>query len=273
MPRPVLEQLRQTLQESTRARAAAPQRKAVAGLYAITPESVGSKGNQGNEGNQHGSSEDNEHGGKGRDGSSGRNRNDDRSGAAGQDTARLLIAVRAAVEGGARVVQYRNKHAAATKRLEHAIGLAAVCAKFGALFIVNDDVELALEVDADGVHLGKSDGDIAKARKRLGPQRLLGASCYNDLALAQAAHAAGVDHIAFGSMFASGTKPGAVRAPLSLFAQAQSLNLPMVAIGGITAANAGEVIAAGASAVAVISDLFDAPDIGARAAQIAALFP
>lgn len=255
MPKPLLEQLRQTLPERTRAPASARQRKAIAGLYAITPESYAGRGS-GSAGSSDGSN-----------GSTGT------AGAAGQDTARLLIAVRAAVEGGARVVQYRNKHAARPTRLEHAIGLAAVCAKFGALFIVNDDVELALEVEADGVHLGKSDGDITKARKRLGPQRLLGASCYNDLALAQAAHAAGADHIAFGSMFASGTKPGAVRAPLSLFVQAQSLKLPLVAIGGITAANAGEVIAAGASAVAVIADLFDAPDIGARAAQFAALFP
>ena len=238
MTKPVLEQLMQTLQERTRARASVPQRQ-VAGLYAITPELAHLTG---------------------------------KAAAEGADTARLLIAVRAAVEGGARVVQYRNKHASAGKRLEHAIGLAAVCATFGALFIVNDDVELALEVEADGVHLGKSDGDIAKARKRLGPKRLLGASCYNDLGLAQAAQAAGADHIAFGSMFASSTKPGTVRAPLTLFTQAQSLQLPMVAIGGITAVNAAEVIAAGASAVAVISDVFDAPDIGARAAQFAALF-
>ncbi len=254
MTKPVLEQLMQTMQERTRARAAAPQRQ-VAGLYAITPERIPAAPVTG---------------GTGGTGIRGITRS---AAADGEDTARLLIAVRAAVEGGARVVQYRNKHASGPKRLEHAIGLSAVCAKFGALFIVNDDVELALEVEADGVHLGKSDGDIAKARKRLGPKRLLGASCYNDLALAQAAQAAGADHIAFGSMFASSTKPGAVRAPLALFAQAQSLKLPVVAIGGITTANAGDVIAAGASAVAVISDLFDAPDIGARAAQFAALFP
>lgn len=187
-------------------------------------------------------------------------------------TTRLLVNVRAAIEGGARVVQYRNKTAGHAKRVEHAIGLAAVCEKFGALFIVNDDVELALDVEADGVHLGKSDGAITKARARMGPKRLLGASCYNDLALATAAHAAGADHIAFGSVFASTTKPGAIRAPLALFASAKSLGLPMVAIGGITHQNAPEVIAAGADAVAVIADLFDAPDIRTRASQFAALF-
>ena len=190
-------------------------------------------------------------------------------------TTRLLVNVRAAIEGGARIVQYRNKTAGHAKRLEHAIGLAAVCEKFGALFIVNDDVELALDVEADGVHLGKSDGAIAKARKRMGPKRLLGASCYDDLALASAAREAGADHIAFGSMFASTTKPGAVRAPFSLFAAANSLGLPMVAIGGITRDNAAQVIGAGAHAVAVVSDLFDPSDaagIRARAAQFTALF-
>lgn len=207
---------------------------------------------------------------------------DDRSGVnAGGDvqdddaaagTIRLLLAVRAAIEGGARVVQYRNKGATRAKRLEHAIGLSAVCAKFGATFIINDDVALALEIEADGVHLGRADGDIAKARKRIGPKRLLGASCYNDLALAQAAHAAGADHVAFGSVFASSTKPGAVRAPLALFGAARALGLPLVAIGGITTANAAGVIAAGADAIAVISDLFDAPDVRARAAQFAHLF-
>ncbi len=187
-------------------------------------------------------------------------------------TARLLAAVAAALQGGARVVQYRNKRAAPAARLEHALGLSALCAKHGAVFIVNDDVDLALEVEADGVHLGKSDGDIARARKRLGPSRLLGASCYDDLALASAAHAAGADHLAFGSVFASSTKPGAVRAPLSLFAQARAFNLPLVAIGGITTGNAGDVIAAGADALAVISDLFDAPDVRARAARFTQLF-
>ena len=187
-------------------------------------------------------------------------------------TMRLLVAARAAIEGGARVVQYRNKTAPHANRLEHALGLAAVCEKFGAIFIVNDDVDLALDVDADGVHLGKADGAIASARARIGPKRLLGASCYNDLALATAAHQAGADHIAFGSVFASSTKPGALRAPLGLFSEAKSLGLPMVAIGGVTHQNAAAVIAAGAHAVAVIADLFDAPDIRARAAQFAVLF-
>ena len=188
------------------------------------------------------------------------------------DTTRLLVAARAAIEGGARVLQYRNKRAGPALRLEHALALSAVCRKFGAAFIVNDDVALAMEVDADGVHLGADDGDLAAARRRLGANRLLGASCYDRLELAHAARAAGADHIAFGSVFASTTKPGAVRAPLTLFAAARDLGLPMVAIGGITRANAARPIAASAGAVAVISDLFDAPDITSCARQFAALF-
>ena len=188
------------------------------------------------------------------------------------DTGRLLGAVAAALAGGARVLQYRNKRVDRQRRLEQALGLSALANQAGAAFIVNDDVELALEVDADGVHLGETDGDIARARKRLGPARLIGASCYNRLDLAAPALAAGADHIAFGSMFASATKPSARRAPLDLFAQARHLNVPLVAIGGITTENAAPVVAAGASAVAVISDLFEAADVAAQARRFAGLF-
>jgi len=188
------------------------------------------------------------------------------------DTARLLGAVAAALAGGARVLQYRNKHGDRQRRLEQALGLSALANKAGATFIINDDVELALEVDADGVHLGETDGDIARARKRLGARKLIGASCYNRLELAAPALAAGADHIAFGSVFASATKPSARRAALDLFAQARPLNVPLVAIGGITTTNAGQVIAAGAAAVAVISDLFEASDVAAQAHRFADLF-
>ena len=188
------------------------------------------------------------------------------------DTARLLGAVAAALAGGARVLQYRNKHGDRQRRLEQALGLSALANKAGATFIINDDVELALEVDADGVHLGETDGDIARARKRLGARKLIGASCYNRLELAGPALAAGADHIAFGSVFASATKPSARRAALDLFAQARPLNVPLVAIGGITITNAAQVIAAGAAAVAVISDLFEASDVAAQAHRFADLF-
>jgi thiamine-phosphate pyrophosphorylase len=189
-----------------------------------------------------------------------------------RDTLKLVMTSKAALEGGAKVLQYRNKVAAPSQRVEHAIVLAALCQKFGATFIVNDHLDLALEVDADGVHLGGSDGELSGARKRLGPKKLLGASCYNRLDLAQAAKEAGADHIAFGSMYASSSKPSAVRAPFELFAQARPLGLPMVAIGGITADNAEPLVEAGADAVAVITDIYDAPDITARARQFGALF-
>jgi thiamine-phosphate pyrophosphorylase len=188
------------------------------------------------------------------------------------DTARLIGAVAQAIAGGAGVLQYRNKRASPELRLEHALALSALCARGGVTFIINDDVELALEVDADGVHLGQHDGDIARARRRIGSGKRLGASCYNRSELAVAALAAGADHVAFGSLFASATKPAAVRAPLSLFGAASSLGVPLVGIGGITPDNAAQVIAAGADAVAVIGDLFEAPDIEARARAFTALF-
>ena len=179
----------------------------------------------------------------------------------------LLRKTDQALRGGATVVQYRSKTAAAALRIEQGRALAALCTEAGAIFIVNDDVGLALELGADGAHLGATDGDLAEARRRLGKDRLLGASCYNRVDLAEAAALAGVDYVAFGSVFVSATKPGAVHAPLAIFAEARRcLAVPLVAIGGITLQNAPQVFAAGADAVAVISALFDAEDITARAA-------
>jgi thiamine-phosphate pyrophosphorylase len=179
----------------------------------------------------------------------------------------LVRKVGQALRGGASVVQYRNKTAGPELRLEQGRALAASCREAGACFIVNDDLALALALDADGVHLGAEDGDLAEARQRLGQGKLLGASCYNRMELAEAAAQAGVDYLAFGSVFSSCTKPGAVRAPLALLAEArENFALPLVAIGGITLENAPQVFAAGADAVAVISALFDAGDIAACAA-------
>ena len=179
----------------------------------------------------------------------------------------LLRKVGEALRGGASAVQYRNKTAGPELRREQGCALAALCRAAGVVFIVNDDLELALELDAGGVHLGADDGDLAEARQRLGQAKLLGASCYNRLELGEAAAKAGADYLAFGSVFASATKPGAVRAPLAIFAQARrGIDLPLVAIGGITLQNARQVYAAGADAVAVISALFDVGDIAERAA-------
>ena len=186
------------------------------------------------------------------------------------DTAALAAKVEQALKAGVAMLQYRNKIISKDKRLLQARELAPLARGYGVPFIVNDDVEVALAVGANGVHLGRDDGELAAARAKL-RGRILGASCYSDLAQARAAVRAGANYVAFGSVFPSSTKPDAVRAPLSLFGS--ELGVPLCAIGGITAENAPELIGAGADLLAVISDLFDAPDIGARAAQYRKLFP
>jgi thiamine-phosphate pyrophosphorylase len=188
-------------------------------------------------------------------------------------TETLVGKVALALSGGASVVQYRNKSASPDLRREQGRALAALCRREAACFIVNDDLRLALELDADGVHLGAEDGDLATARTQMGAGKLLGASCYDRIGLAQAAVQAKVDYLAFGSVFSSTTKPAAVRAPLAIFAEARRrFSLPLVAIGGITLQNAPQVFAAGADAVAVISALFDARDIAECAAGFTRLY-
>jgi thiamine-phosphate pyrophosphorylase len=192
-----------------------------------------------------------------------------------RDSDSLIECVRCALEAGSpspvAALQYRNKAADAQARRHEARALAELCRANRVTFIVNDDLELALEVDADGVHLGRDDGDLSRARARLG-QRLLGASCYDELERARRAIAAGADHVAFGSVFPSATKPAATRAPLEIFSAARTLGVPRVAIGGITLHNAREAIRAGADMVAVISDLFEAADVAAQARGYARLF-
>ncbi len=189
------------------------------------------------------------------------------------DTDTLLLRTRAALSGGARVLQYRNKSASPALRSNQAQALQQLCAEFSVPLIINDHLELALAVDAAGLHLGGDDGDIAAARAQLGPHKLLGASCYDRIELAQMAIAAGADHIAFGSFFASSVKPDAVRPPLDLITRAKKqFRLPVVAIGGITPHNAPQLIAAGVDAVAVISAVFTAPDVAAAAREFQNLF-
>lgn len=184
------------------------------------------------------------------------------------DTRQLLAQVEDALQGGAALLQYRNKTASTALRREQAAALLALCREYDAVLIINDDAELCRELDADGVHLGSEDGAIATARALLGPGKIFGASCYNRLELAQAAKVQGADYVAFGSCFDSATKPAAVRAPLELFGEARrEIGLPSVAIGGINAENAALAIAAGADSVAVIGALWTAPDIR-RAAQL-----
>ncbi|MGQ0651623.1 MAG: thiamine phosphate synthase [Betaproteobacteria bacterium] len=176
-----------------------------------------------------------------------------------------LARIEQALIGGVALLQYRSKRRDAAQARE-ALRLAR---RHAVPMIVNDDVELALEIGADGAHLGRDDGDLPSARRRLGA-RILGASCYNDAALAQAAVAAGADYVAFGAVFPSPTKPNAVRASPALFHT--ELGVPLCAIGGLTLQNAPALIAAGADLLAVITDLFEAPDITERARQYARLF-
>ena len=186
--------------------------------------------------------------------------------------AALYRAAEAACGNGAVVLQYRNKSTDAARRRADADALRAITTVCGALFIINDDIELAKACGADGVHVGRDDGGPALARKALGRDALIGVSCYDDPALARAAARDGADYVAFGSMYASSTKPAAPPASIGRFAEVADLGLPRCAIGGITLARAPELIAAGADLLAVVSDLFDAPDIAARARAYARLF-
>ena len=185
----------------------------------------------------------------------------------------LLPRVELALRGGCRLLQYRDKQRSRVEKIGVAQALKALCARFNALLIINDDVELALIVDADGVHLGGQDGDLTAARAVLGSHKILGASCYAEFSRAEAAVLAGADYVAFGAFFLSPTKPLAVRAPLALIERCRAeLPIPVCAIGGITLANAAPLIAAGANLLAVISDLFAAPDIEAQAGAYQKLF-
>jgi len=188
------------------------------------------------------------------------------------DTALLLEQVLAAIEGGAALVQYRNKPAGETLRREQASALLALCRRRNVPLIINDHLDLCLAIDADGLHLGGTDGDIAAARSQLGTDRILGVSCYDRFELAVQAKDMGADYVAFGSCFPSATKPAAVRAPLHLFGLAKRPGVAVVAIGGITSENAALAIAAGADAVAVIGGLWEAADIRSAARTFSNLF-
>ncbi len=180
-------------------------------------------------------------------------------------TAELVTEVGAALRGGCRIVQYRDKHGTPAQRLEQVKALRGLCDQHGALLIVNDDIELASAIGADGVHLGRDDTDLSAARERLGTDTLIGISCYNQLEAARHAATSGASYIAFGAFFPSPTKPAAVRAPLTLLEQWDHPNVPACAIGGITLDNAATLIRAGAAMTAVISDLWTAADIEERA--------
>lgn len=176
------------------------------------------------------------------------------------DTARLLARTAPLLAAGATWLQYRNKTASDALRLEQATALQALCAEHGVPLIVNDDPVLARAVGAAGVHLGGTDGDIASARALLGADAIIGASCYDQLANAETAAAAGASYVAFGAFFPTTTKITTSRAHIDLLRQSAALGVPRVAIGGLTPDNVGPLIEAGADLVAVVSGIYAAPD-------------
>lgn len=182
------------------------------------------------------------------------------------DASRLAGAVRLALEGRAAMVQFRDKSGDEAWRLETALRLKAVCDEFGAPLIVNDDPHLAAAIGAAGAHLGRDDMALEQARALLGDGALIGVSCYDSLGRARAAAARGAGYLAFGSVYPTDTKPGAVSCPHEVFGAARALGLPLVAIGGITPENGRALVEAGADSLAVISAVFSAPDIR-RAAE------
>lgn len=185
----------------------------------------------------------------------------------------LTSAVLAALRGGASVIQYRDKGDDAVRRRHEVERLLAVCREAGVPLLVNDDIELAAASGAPGVHLGRDDRDPAEAREQIGEHAIVGVSCYDSLALAEQAVAAGADYVAFGSFFPSAVKPHAVRPPRGLLSEArEKLGVPIVAIGGVTPENGADLLTAGADLLAVITGVFMHPDIEAAARRYARLF-
>jgi thiamine-phosphate pyrophosphorylase len=189
------------------------------------------------------------------------------------DTDLLLTKVEAALQGGINMLQYRNKLANHKLQIQQARAILPLCRQYNVPLIINDSVKLCLTLDADGVHLGADDGSLAEVRSRIGKDKILGASCYNRFDLALSAQQQGASYVAFGACFASQTKPNAPVAGLDLFTRAKTeLNIPSVAIGGITLQNAPQVIAAGADAIAVINAIFNADDVKSTSTQFTKLF-
>ncbi|WP_261843759.1 thiamine phosphate synthase [Aliamphritea ceti] len=185
----------------------------------------------------------------------------------------MLFQVEAALRGGCGIIQYRDKSTGAKQRQQQAAALLDLCHQYDSLLLINDDIELAQAISADGVHLGQGDGNHADTRNILGPNAIIGITCHDDLQLAEQACSYDADYVAFGAFFASKTKPNAKPAPMHLLHDAkQNLPVPVVAIGGITVDNAHQIINAGADMLAVVHSLFSAEDITARAQSFQQLF-
>ncbi len=190
-----------------------------------------------------------------------------------QDSTQLFDQVGKALAGGARVIQYRDKSSDQIRLIQESRTLLSLCHEYQVPLIVNDDIELASHIQADGIHLGQQDANLSDARNRLGRHCIIGISCYNDFSLARQAAANDADYIAFGAFFASGTKPAALTAGTDLLRRAKyALNIPVVAIGGITPHNAAPLLDAGADMLAVIQGLFAQADIQSTAETFSRLF-
>ncbi len=186
---------------------------------------------------------------------------------------RLLSSVEDALKAGVTLVQYRDKTTDEHRREVEASALQALCSQYGAILLINDDIALAAKVGTKAVHIGQTDGNVAEARTLLGDDAIIGVTCHDSLELAKQAADEGADYVAFGAFFPSSTKPNAIPAPLALLSQAkEELDIPVVAIGGITLNNATDLIEAGADMLAVVSALFAVDDITCRAQEFADLF-
>jgi len=185
----------------------------------------------------------------------------------------LCTQVQAAIMGGARIIQYRDKSSNQAQREEEATQLLTLCRAHNVPLIINDDLALACQINADGVHLGRDDISLQQARKKLGTSAIIGISCYNNLQHAVDAESAGASYVAFGRFFNSATKPHAVKAEIDLLRRAKkALSIPMVAIGGITPENGGQLVQAGADMLAVIQGVFAQQNIQTTCRQFAKLF-
>lgn len=190
------------------------------------------------------------------------------------DTERLIATTDAALAAGAALVQYRHKEAAPELRKEQATALLALCRRHGRPLVINDHLDLCQAIDADGVHLGHTDQGIRAARALLGPGKIVGASCYGELALARAAVQDGASYVAFGGFYPSPVKKYTFVTPFALLDQARAeFSLPIVVIGGMTPANAAPLVARGIDLVAAITSVYGARDPAGAARAFGALFP
>jgi thiamine-phosphate pyrophosphorylase len=189
------------------------------------------------------------------------------------DPRKIIDDVEQALQGGARLIQYRDKSSSQNHRLEVCLAIRKLTNVFNAIFIVNDDTKLAMLSQADGVHLGQDDARLTDARKQLGEKSIIGISCYNRFDLAERAKKEGANYVAFGRFFPSRTKPDAMLADISLLTRAKKeLDIPVAAIGGITAENGTALIKAGADMLAIVDQIFGQPNIKIEASRCASLF-